>query len=48
MNPSLSSTLTKKEKSRFKLGAEVYAEIAQIKKAFEMLLISPDLDTSLK
>lgn len=32
----------KKEKSHFKLGADV----TQIKKAFEMLLISPGLDTS--
>lgn len=36
----------KKEKSHFKLGTEVYADITQIKKAFEMLLISPDFDTS--
>lgn len=37
---------TKKETSHVKLGAEVYANITQIKKAFEMLLISSDLDTS--
>lgn len=40
------SSLTKKEKSHFKLGTEVYADVTQIKKAFEMLLISPGLDTS--
>lgn len=36
----------KREKSHFKLGTEVYADITQIKKAFEMLLLSPDLATS--
>lgn len=40
------SSLTKKEKSHFKLGTEVYADVTQIKKALEMLLISPGLDTS--
>lgn len=36
----------KEKKSHFKLGAEVYADITQIKKASGMLLSSPDLDTS--